>query len=156
MKNKIIMLICATLVCVSISAQKMTIDKVPAPVASAFKSKYPEVIKANWRMEDGKNYVAEFKMNEVVQHATFNSSGGWLKTETPIKVSELPTAVTGTISKEFSGYTIQEASKMENADHGHGYDVEIAKGKDMKDVTLSSKGVVMSQGPHQGNEVKAD
>jgi len=150
------MLICATLLCGSIGAQKLTLDKVPAPVASAFKSKFPTVTHANWKMEDGKNYVAEFSMNNAFESAKFNPSGGWLKTDTSIKTTEIPTAVKETITKQFTGYTIGTASKMENADHGNGYEVELSKGKDMVDVVLSAKGVVMSQEPHQAETVKTN
>lgn len=146
MKTKFFMLICATVLCSALSAQKITLDKVPAPVASAFKSKYPAVTHANWMMENGgKNYAAEFMVNTSRQTASFNPAGGWLKTDTSIKTTEIPAVVKETITKQFAGYTLGSASKMENADHATGFDVALTKGKDVVDVTLSAKGVVMSQ-----------
>ncbi len=137
----------AFLVCGSIGAQKITIDKVPAPVASAFKSKYPTVTTASWKMEDGKNYAADFKMNNMSQCAKFNPSGGWMRTTTAIKTTELPAEVKTTVTKQFAGYTTTAANKLENADHSNGYLVTLTKGTDKLDVTLSAKGVVMSQEP---------
>lgn len=154
MKNKFFMLICATLLCGSIGAQKITVDKVPAPVASAFKSKFPTVTKANWKMEDGKNYVADFSMNNTIESAKFNSSGGWMKTNTSVKVTEIPVVVKDNITKLFAGYAIGSASKMENADHGNGYEVMLSKGTESIDVVLSSKGVVMSQEPRTAESMK--
>ncbi len=157
MKSKFFMLICATVLCGALSAQKITLDKVPAPVASAFKSKYPAVTHANWMMENGgKNYAAEFMVNTSRQTASFNPAGGWLKTDTSIKTAEIPAVVKETITKQFAGYTLGSASKMENADHGAGFDVELTKGKDIVDVTLSAKGVVMNQEPRQPAPVKTN
>lgn len=150
------MLICAAFLCGHIGAQKLTLDKVPAPVATSFKSKFPSVTHTNWKMEDGKNYVAEFSMNNAFESAHFTPSGGWLRTDTSIKTTEIPAAVKETITKQFTGYTIGSASKMENADHGNGYEVELSKGKDMVDVVLSAKGMVMSQEPHQVETVKTN
>ena len=115
MKNKIIMLICAAFICGSIGAQKLTTDKVPTPVTAAFKSKFPTVENATWKMESGKNYEANFRLNNVGQSATFNSTGGWVSRSTDIKVTELPADVNTTISKQFAGYTIGKARKTENA-----------------------------------------
>jgi hypothetical protein len=155
MKNKIFMLICATLLCGSIGAQKVSTDKVPAAVTTTFKSKFPSATKATWEME-GKNYEAEFKVNEVAHTASFSPTGAWLKTDTSIKIAELPSPVKETITKDFAGYTIKQANKMEDAQHGKGYEVAIEKGKESKDVVLSDKGVVMSQEPHHNETVKTD
>ena len=155
MKNKIFMLICATLLCGSIGAQKIATDKVPAAVHSTFKSKFPSATKATWQME-GKNYEAEFKMSEVAHTASFSPSGTWLKTDTSIKIAELPSAVKETITKEFAGYAIKQANKTEDAKHGKGYEVAIEKGKESKEVVLSDKGVVMSQEPHHNETMKTD
>ena len=156
MKNKIIMLICATLLCGSIGAQKISTEKVPASVASAFKAKFPTASKPTWKMEAGKSYEAKFKLNNLDKTALFSSTGNWVKTDTQIKVADLPTDVRQTITKQFAGYNIGEASKMENADHGNGYEVEINKGKEMLDVVLSTKGVVMSQEPRKAETEKVD
>jgi hypothetical protein len=155
MKNKIIMLICATLLVGTLSAQKITADKIPAAITSAFKSKYPGATNTSWSMQ-GKNYKADFKVNAAHETALFNSSGGWIKTDTDISAVELPEAVRQTITKQFAGYNIQEASRMENSDHGNGYEVALEKGKEKKDVVLSSKGTVISQEPRKMDTVKTN
>jgi hypothetical protein len=58
---------------------------------------------------------------------------------TPIKVADLPKGVSDSISKEFSGYTIKESSKVvEN--NMTTYEVVISKGMNQKTLTFDSMG----------------
>lgn len=58
---------------------------------------------------------------------------------TPVKVSDLPKGVSDSISKEFSGYTIKESSKVvEN--NVTTYEVVISKGMNQKTLTFDNEG----------------
>lgn len=58
---------------------------------------------------------------------------------TPIKIADLPKGVSDSISKEFSGYTIKESSKVvEN--NMTTYEVVISKGMNQKTLTFDSQG----------------
>jgi hypothetical protein len=58
---------------------------------------------------------------------------------TPVKVADLPKGVSDSISKEFSGYTIKESSKVvEN--NVTTYEVVISKGMNQKTLTFDNEG----------------
>jgi hypothetical protein len=58
---------------------------------------------------------------------------------TPVKVSDLPKGVSDSISKEFSGYTIKESSKVvEN--NVTTYEVVISKGMNQETLTFDNEG----------------
>ena len=123
MKNSIIMLLFAAYISNAAFAQKISVDKVPAPVMSAFKAKFPMLGKVKWEMESANEYEAGFKSNGVKQSASFDQNGKWIETETEIKVSQLPTVVQQSIAKQFAGFKIEEASKVESAQYGNCYDL---------------------------------
>jgi hypothetical protein len=57
----------------------------------------------------------------------------------PVKVSDLPKGVSDSISKEYSGYTIKESSKVvEN--NVTTYEVVISKGMNQKTLTFDNEG----------------
>ena len=95
-------------------------------------------------MENKKDYEANFEMNEVEQSAVFDANGNWIETETEIPVSQLPSAVSQAISKQFSGYKIKEPEMVEKAT-GKSYEVELTKGKETLEVVLSPKGEVINK-----------
>ena len=43
-------------------AQKISADKVPAAVLSAFKAKFPTATKTSWELENANEYEAGFKL----------------------------------------------------------------------------------------------
>ena len=126
-------------------AQKISADKVPAAVTSAFKAKFPNATKTNWEMENANEYEAGFKLNGEEVSANFDNTGKWLETETEIKVSALPAAVQAALTKDFAGFKIEEASKIESAKDGNCYEAEIEKGEETFDVLFSPDGKMLSK-----------
>ena len=126
-------------------AQKISADKVPAAVATAFKTKFPNATKVTWEMENKTEYEANFKLNNEEASANFDNTGKWLETETEIKTSALPSAIQSTLKKDFAGFKINEASKIESVKNGNCYEAEIEKGEGTFDVLLSADGKVLSK-----------
>ena len=77
--------------------------------------------------------------------SNFDQSGKWIVTETEIKSSELPAAVTASLGKELPGYKIDESEKVETADKGTYYEVVMKKGKSIMEVEISGDGKVMKK-----------
>lgn len=144
-KMKNILLLCAVIISISAAAQKISADKVPSSVMNAFKTKFPNAEKVKWEMEKKTFYEANFILNNTEQSATFDAEGKWTETETEIPISELPQPVILTMRKQFSEYKIKEAASVENIQHGHCFEVEIKKDKEIIDVFLNSKGEVLSK-----------
>jgi hypothetical protein len=126
-------------------AQKISADKVPAAVTSAFKAKFPKATKTSWEMENANEYEAGFKLNGEEVSANFDNTGKWLETETEIKVSALPAAVKAALSKDFAGFKIEEASKIESAKDGNCYEAELEKGEETFDVLFLPNGKILSK-----------
>lgn len=142
MKTKQILLVMA-ICAMSISAYSQT--KVPAAVKEAFVKKHPLVKGAVWELENGSEYEAEFKENGKGVSVVFNKEGKWLSTGREISVSLLPKAVSDAVKKEFPGYKIDEAEKVETAQRKVMYEIEIQKGSDEWDVLLSSDGKIVKK-----------
>src|ERR1044071_6856347 len=107
---------------VSANAQKISADKVPAPVQKSFHAKFPGAANVKWEMEKKDRYEAAFKVNKQELTACFNPEGQWVETETELETSQLPQAVQLTISKDFAGYKIKEAVQTETQEKGKFYE----------------------------------
>ena len=145
MKKIIYVLLIAALPGNAAFAQKISADKVPAAVASAFKTKFPAAKKITWEMENKTEFEANFKLNAEEVSANFDNSGTWLETETEIKIAALPASVQSTIKNDFPGFKINEASKIENAKNGSCYEAEIEKAGETFDVLFTASGKLLSK-----------
>ena len=126
-------------------AQKISVDKVPAAVTSAFKTKFPTVTKATWEMEGKTEYEVNFLLGGVKASANFDNTGKWLETETELKISALPAAIQSTLKKDFAGFKINEATKIESVKHGNCYEAEIEKGEETFDILFTVDGKILSK-----------
>jgi len=126
-------------------AQKISADKVPATVTSAFKAKFPNATKTSWEMESANEYEAGFKLNGEEVSANFDNTGKWLETETEIKVSALPASIQSALSKDCAGFKINEASKIESVKNGNCFEAEIEKGEETFDVLFTVDGKMLSK-----------
>jgi len=145
MKRLINLLLIAELMSNGAYAQKISVDKVPAAVTSAFKEKFPTTTKTSWEIENTNEYEAGFKLNGEEVSANFDNTGKWLETETEIKVSDLPSAVLDALAKDYAGFKIEEASKIESVKYGNCFEAEVKKGEEAFDVLFTSDGKVLSK-----------
>lgn len=111
-------------IALSANAQKLSVDKVPTVVKSAF-AKLHSGVNAKWEMED-KNYEAGFNLNGKETTEVYSISGKLIETEVVIKTSELPTAV----QTKLKGMKISETAKITKADGTIVFEAEV-KGKDL-------------------------
>jgi len=142
--KKIILGLLFAIVNLTLFGQKISNDKVPAAVASAFKSKFPEVQKVKWEKEKTE-YEANYSLNGAEVSSTFDDLGKWLETETEIKVAELPDAVQQSLKRDYSGFKINEASRIESANESKKFEAELEKGGDKFDVVFTPDGKKVSE-----------
>ena len=143
--KKLVILLISTMLTTASQAQQGSKVEAPHAVSNAFHLKFPKAENVKWEMEDVKNYEANFQINKTEFSAVFNSLGIWQETETEIKTIELPDAVKESINKQFSGYKIKEADKVEKILSPVGYEVELKKGKEIFEIYLSADGKVLSK-----------
>ncbi|MET3115006.1 putative membrane protein YkoI [Pedobacter sp. CG_S7] len=106
------------------NAQKVSGDKVPAPVKTSF-AKLHHGTKVTWEMEK-KDYEAGFIAAGKETSEVYSAIGKLLETEVEIKSAELPSAVLA----KLKGMKIAEAAKITKSDGTVNYEAEV-KGKDL-------------------------
>jgi len=144
MKKFIVLLSACLLISLMGYTQKITSDKVPAPVKQAFAKKFPAATDVTYGMEK-KDYEVTFKEKEVGMSANFNSMGQWLETETVINESDLPKKVSISVAKNFAGYKISEVTKVENPNKVINYEMDLKKNQVGYEVKFSPKGVILKK-----------
>jgi uncharacterized membrane protein YkoI len=114
-------------------SQDIPAAKVPAIVQNTIQAKFSNAGKVEWEKKKGV-YEAEFDINSTEYTVHVDSAGTLMMYKLDIKETELPAAVMASISREHSGYTIDDAEKLEK-DGVIYYQVELeATGK--KDVKI--------------------
>ncbi len=146
MKKIIVLLSACLLISLMGYTQKITPDKVPAKVKQAFAKKFPAVTDVKYEM-DKKDYEINFKDKGIEMSANFDATGKWLETETEIKETDLPKAVSASIAKNFTGFKISEVAKTENRDKGIIYEMDLKKDKEGYEVQFSIKGDILKKTP---------
>ena len=146
MKKIIVLLSACLLISLMGFSQKITPDKVPAPVKEAFAKKFPGATDVKYEMEK-KDYEINFKDKGVEMSANFDATGKWLETETEIKVSDLPKEVSASVAKNFAGFKISEIAKTETPDKGLIYEMDLKKDKEGFEVQFSPKGDILKKTP---------
>jgi hypothetical protein len=109
MKNIFIVLVAAVIVTAPASCQL----KVTEAAKKEFVAMFPTATNVKWGTESKDEYEAEFKLNNTNVSANFKHDGTWVETETTIKTSELPAAVTNAINTKYPGAVYTRAEKIE-------------------------------------------
>ncbi|MGZ3904746.1 MAG: PepSY-like domain-containing protein [Bacteroidia bacterium] len=126
-------------------AQKVKESEVPKAVLTSFQNNFKGAKVEKWEKEKDGSYEAEFDVNKVETSASFSADGKLNETETEIKTSELPKAVTDYIAKNYAGYKNEEAAKIVDAGGKVSYEAEVKKGKEEMDLIFDSNGNFMKK-----------
>lgn len=124
-------------------AQSLDTKDVPGIVKEKFNSSYTKAAHVKWTKEKS-NYEASFRTGKKEMSVNFDEKGKIIETETEIKTNDLPMEIRNSISKNYSGYKITEAAKIES----NGiitYEAEVTRGKDKMDLIYDEHGVLKSK-----------
>jgi len=135
--KRLIILVCLSLFSISF-AQKSGSKDVPKVVKDKFSATFKEVKNVKWSKEKTE-FEANFKIGKEKKSATFNESGKLLETETELKISDLPKDILASVKKDYNGYKITEAAKIES-DGTITYEAEVTKGKNRMDLIYDGNG----------------
>jgi hypothetical protein len=124
--KKIVFLITAAFVAISLQAQNVDVSAVPLSVKTKFAKMYPNVKIMQWEKEDA-NYEANFKEDNTEESATYDATGKFVQSEKTLQVTELPKAITDYLAKNSPGKKIKEASQVTDAAGIITYEVQIKK-----------------------------
>lgn len=108
-----------------------------------------------WPVLDANDYVVSYDWNGMDYYAWYDQDGNWIGSSgTMADISGLPTAVSNTVKKEFSGYTVTSVDKENDKDR-EAYEVKMEKGDDKMKALISSDGTVLKKkGKVDGEKVK--
>ena len=126
----------ATVIYVSVSAQDLKSSNVPGSVKSALLKKYPAAKNASWEKEKGNyeaNWGGKFGEDNSVQ---FTPAGEFIEIVKAISVSKLPKSVTEYVKQHYKSSKITEAGRVTDAKGKSSYEAEVNK----KDIVFDENG----------------
>lgn len=150
--KKILLLLSIALIAGKCSAQTLTVDKIPAAAANAFKNKFPNGSQPGWSKEGKDTYEVSFFNGKKRQSALFDNAGKWIETETETNYNAMPAKVQRAFENEFDGYQVQEVFEIESPDSGITYEIIAFKGAKNFAAIFSAKGELLKKEAGESNE----
>ena len=93
-------------------SQDIPQSQVPSLIVNNFRQAFPKVSDEEWEIK-GEQYSVEFETGFFTDHeAWFDQTGKMVKHKQDISRSDLPKVVQAKISKDFSGYRIDDIIKI--------------------------------------------
>ena len=114
---------------ISLSAQKLSPEKVPTAAKAKFASLYPKAENAHWEKE-GSDFEAGFSLGQTHMSVVIDAQGNLKETETKMALTALPKKVQDYLTKNKPSAKITEAAKIVYASGKTLYEAEV-NGKDM-------------------------
>lgn len=144
MKKLLMLFVCLAFV-IGVSAIDQKDEKIPAAAKTGFAAKFPTAQKAKWSIEKPGEFEVEYVLNGVESSALFDAKGNLLETETEIKENELPATVKAALTKDFSGYKLDEIEKATDSKGTVSFEMEAAKGKDKLEISFDATGKLLGK-----------
>jgi hypothetical protein len=141
MKTTLCMLLFAAVSTTASIAQKNT-QPIPQQVAMHFSKKFNNIEQVEWRAADNNKYEAQFNENGKAKKVVYSNAGQWLAIESPASQQEFPQAVNKSLSQNFAGYQVAQATRMELFGKGVAFRIRIRKGNGSMDVEIDTNGNV--------------
>lgn len=146
MKKITTLLITAVLSSAMLLAQQVDVDKVPAPVLKAFKTKFPKASEPAWEMMK-KKYDVKFVNNQSQFEALFDKSGKWIETEILMDIEKLPKSVSKSVtSEDYKDFSIIVAKQVTDQEGKH-FKLVIEKTDEKLLVDVSDGGEIIEEAP---------
>lgn len=117
----------------------------PEPVKAALEQRFSDATGVKWDSDDS-GFRAVFTRGGHATTAFFLADGTWMKTETSLLPSELPSVVVQTLFGAYPGKSVDMAARVDSAGVETFYRLAI-KRKGNTDVILLSSGGVILQNP---------
>lgn len=139
-KFLLILVVCS--VTLLVNAQ---VRKVPVAVTEAFKEQFPKAQQVEWK-DKVTGFEASFTLEGARMYARFNMDGEWEKTETVFKFEELNESVKkGFRMSKYNDWEITDVRKIESAEHGLLYSIEVKKNSIQKKKLLFNETGVLQK-----------
>lgn len=114
-------------------------------VTTAFATRYPAATDVSWELEGGYS-KAEFRLSGMEAEAWFDQQGTWMLTETEMTYAALPDRVkTGFTTSFYSGWTVDEVSKLERNGLTDLYLLEVEQGASDMTLFFDAEGLLVKE-----------
>jgi hypothetical protein len=117
--------------------------EVPEAVKAGFTASFPEAAKVEWE-KSGESYEVEFIFNNLEHEALLNTAGDVLKFKHDVQPADLPEAVTGSISQNYSGMLVSDPERVQQGDQEY-YQLELEKDEQELHLVFSADGQQQSE-----------
>jgi hypothetical protein len=124
---------------------------VPELVKKSFAKEFPAAVKVEWGIEKPGEYEAEFTKDKSEMSALFDEAGALLEVETEIEKSELPSAISASLAKDFVGYKIDEIEKNDSKGIIT-YEMEVKKDKEKFELVFDASGKLLKKIAEKGEK----
>ena len=119
-------------------AQEVQSKEVPSIVLNTFKQNFPKASDVEWKLKNGE-YKVEFEIGRTDHEAWLNTKGNVVKHKQEIPSNKLPKEVAASINKNYKGYRIADAEKIESGQKVV-YKVELKAASREEDVVFDQSG----------------
>jgi hypothetical protein len=127
---------------VSCGEKKSSITPSQAVITS-FETRFGKESGASWEFSGQISYEATFKRDHHAIKAYFDKNGNWLKTESELPSSELPSVVK-TIAGAYRGNSISKVLLVEKPDESTTYRLFLKDGRHLSTIDLTADGVILN------------
>jgi hypothetical protein len=121
-------------------AQDMEEKAIPAPVMTAFKSRFPNAAESKWKKTKTGKYEAKFKQAGQKAEAKFMSDGKWDSAEITKTPNDLPATAAEYLKKNYANQAIDKVEWKEEAAGKQEYEVKLKKDNNGKQTELTFDG----------------
>jgi hypothetical protein len=144
MKKVILSIIPVVLILAASCGEKKS-SVMPTPsVITNFEAHFGKELKASWKISGQSNYEASFNKDHHDIKAYFDKSGNWLKTESELSSSELPSVLVRTIAGAYKGNSISRVLVVEKSGEETTYRLFLKSGRQLSTVDLTTDGVILN------------
>ena len=112
-----------------------------AAVKNFILEKYPTAQVVEYDYDDGLLEVEIWHENKE-KNVYFNGAKNWVRTEWDIKRTELPTAVTNTVEKQYAGFAIDDIEYVQTPS-GDYYRIELERGDNERELRIDAAGNIL-------------
>jgi hypothetical protein len=144
MKIKILAIFPVLLFLAASCGEKKTSVTPSHEVVTSFETRFGKGSGARWEISGQTIFEARFKRNHHAIKAYFDKKGNWLKTESELSSSELPSVVVKTIAGAYKGNNISKVLLVEKPGESSTYRLFLKSGRQLSTIDLTTDGVILN------------
>ncbi len=116
----------------------------PSPeVNASLESKFGKDANAKWELSADRSYIAKLNVSGHPVKAYFTENGKWIKTETELISSELPSVIVKTVLGAYKGSSISKSLLIDESGKESVYRLSLVRGGKRTEVDLTTGGVIL-------------